>query len=55
LVEAQLAHVKSGPLGMAYDRAEYMAQRRELMTKWAAYLDRVHKGADVVTLPPLAT
>jgi len=48
VVEAQLAHGKSGPLGMAYDRAEYMAQRRELMTKWADYLDRLRKGADVV-------
>lgn len=50
VVEAQLAHGKTGPLGMAYDRAEYMAQRRELMSKWADYLDRLRKGADVVSL-----
>lgn len=50
VVEAQLAHGKSGPLGMAYDRAEYMAQRRELMTKWADYLDRLRIGADVIPL-----
>jgi len=39
VVEAQLAHVKSGPLGAAYDRAEYMEQRRILMRTWANYLD----------------
>jgi len=50
VIEAQLAHGKSGPLGMAYDRAEYMAQRRQLMTAWADYLDRLRKGADVVPL-----
>ena len=54
VVEAQLAHGKTGPLGTAYDRAEYMGQRRELMTKWADYLDKLRRGADVVTLPPRA-
>ncbi len=45
VIEAQLAHVKSGPLGAAYDRAEYMQQRREMMTLWADYLDRLRDGA----------
>jgi len=31
VIEAQLAHGKSGPLGSAYDRAEYMEQRRSMM------------------------
>lgn len=50
VVEAQLAHGKTGPLGMAYDRAEYMAQRRHLMTAWADYLDKLRKGAEVIEL-----
>lgn len=50
VVEAQLAHGKSGPLGMAYDRAEFMEQRRQLMTTWADYLDKLRKGADVVPI-----
>lgn len=54
VIEAQLAHGKSGPLGMAYDRAEYMEQRRRMMGEWADCLDRLRKGADVVTLPPRA-
>lgn len=48
VVEAQLAHMKSGPLGAAYDRAEYMDQRRNLMNEWAAYLDKLRLGAQVV-------
>ncbi len=48
LVEAQLGHGKSGPLGSAYDRAEYMAQRREMMQRWADYLDKLRVGADVI-------
>jgi integrase len=41
VIEAQLAHAKSGPLGMAYDRAEFVQQRRELMQRWADYLDEL--------------
>jgi len=41
VIEAQLAHSKSGPLGSAYDRAEFMAQRRQMMTTWADYLDQL--------------
>lgn len=31
MVEAQLGHGKSGPLGSAYDRADYLGQRRQVM------------------------
>ena len=44
VIEAQLAHGKSGPLGAAYDRAEFMAQRRVMMTQWADYLDGLRRG-----------
>ena len=50
VIEAQLAHGKSGPLGMAYDRAQYMDQRRDMMVKWADYLDKLRAGADVIQL-----
>ena len=49
VVEAQLAHGKSGPLGSAYDRAEYMAQRRVMMQTWADYLDQLKAGAKVIS------
>jgi integrase len=48
VIEAQLAHGKSGPLGMAYDRTEYMEQRRAMMQQWADYLDRLRTGGDVL-------
>ena len=48
VIEAQLAHTKSGPLGAAYDRAEYMDQRRKMMGEWADYLDKLKAGADVI-------
>ena len=38
VIEAQLAHGKSGPLGAAYDRAEFMDQRRQMMGMWVDYL-----------------
>ena len=50
VIEAQLAHGKSGPLGSAYDRTTYMAQRRKMMTDWADYLDKLRQGADVIPL-----
>jgi integrase len=48
VIEAQLAHAKSGPLGAAYDRAEFMAQRRSMMQRWADYLDELRDGAKAV-------
>ena len=50
VIEAQLAHGKSGPLGAAYDRAEFMRQRQQMMATWADYLDKLRVGADVITL-----
>lgn len=50
VIEAQLAHGKSGPLGMAYDRAEYIEQRQQMMQRWADYLDKLRHGADVIQL-----
>lgn len=44
VVEAQLAHGKSGPLGADYDRAEFMEQRRASMVTRADNLDRLRSG-----------
>ena len=48
VIRAQMAHSKSDPLGSAYDRAEYIEQRREIMATWADYLDKLRNGADVI-------
>lgn len=50
VIEAQLAHGKAGPLGMAYDRAEFIEQRRAMMQRWADYLDSLRDGAQVIEL-----
>lgn len=48
VVEAQLAHAVGDPLGRAYNRTQFLQQRRELMQEWADYLDRIKAGAKVV-------
>lgn len=50
VIEAQLAHGKSGPLGAAYDRTSFMRQRLAMMTTWADHLDKLRRGADVIPL-----
>lgn len=41
IIEAQLAHAKKGPLGEAYDRTQFIEQRKEMMQLWADYLDKL--------------
>jgi integrase len=50
VIEAQLAHAVPDALGRAYNRTQFLDQRRELMTRWADYLDRLRDGAQVVPL-----
>ena len=50
VIEAQLAHAVGDALGRAYNRTTFAEQRRELMVKWADYLDRLRVGAHVVPL-----
>lgn len=45
VIEAQLAHKPSGPLGAAYDRAKFLSQRHKMMQEWADYIDRVTQAA----------
>jgi len=49
-IERQLAHKASGPLGAAYDRAQFLAERRKMMQAWADYLDTLRTSANVVPL-----
>lgn len=50
VIEAQLAQRVPDAHGRAYNRTKFLEQRRELMTKWAHYLDRVRDGALVIEL-----
>lgn len=49
-IERQLAHKASGPLGAAYDRAQFLTERRNMMQAWADYLDSLKRGAAVIPL-----
>lgn len=50
VIEAQLAHAVPDALGRAYNRTQYMAQRVDLMQRWADYLDQLRKGAQIIQL-----
>ena len=50
VIEHQLAHKVPDQLGRAYNRTKFVEQRREMMNRWAAFLDGLRQGADVVPL-----
>ena len=50
IIEAQLAHSVKDPLGRAYNRTSHLPQRREMMQRWADYLDELKAGAKVLSL-----
>lgn len=50
VIEAQLAHSVRDSLGRAYNRTEFVEQRRAMLQNWADYLDKLRQGADVVSL-----
>ena len=41
LIEHQLAHTVKDPLGRAYNRTQHLAERTEMMQKWADFLDEL--------------
>ena len=46
VIEAQLAHKEPDTVRLAYNRAQYMEERRQHMEKWADYLDNLRSGND---------
>lgn len=47
VIEAQLAHAVGGALGRAYNRTQFLEQRKVMMSKWADYLDQLRaEGCD---------
>ena len=48
VIEAQLAHAVADALGRAYNRTQFLEQRRDMMKKWADYLDTLRNGAQVI-------
>ncbi len=50
LIEHQLAHAVRDPLGRAYNRTNFIADRKVMMQRWADYLDGLKAGANVIPL-----
>lgn len=50
VVEIQLAHKHGDAVRMAYDRGDFLEERRKLMTWWANECDSMRNGADVTTI-----
>jgi len=53
-IEHQLAHAVRDPNGRAYNRTAHLAERRDMMQRWADYLDRLQAGAEVIALQSIA-
>lgn len=45
VIERQLAHVPTNQVRAAYNRAEYLPERRKMMNEWASYLDALRERA----------
>jgi integrase len=50
VIERQLAHSERNQVRAAYNRAEYLPERRVMMQEWADYLDKLKAGAEVIPL-----
>ena len=48
-IERQLGHAVKGPLGAAYNRADFVAERRRMMQAWADYLEQLEAGVMPLT------
>jgi len=48
-IEANLAHAVKDANGRSYNRTQYLKQRFEQIQQWADYLDKLARGADVIS------
>jgi integrase len=54
VIERQLAHAERNQVRAAYNRAEYLSERKAMMKEWADYLDKLKAGATVISLREIA-
>ncbi len=48
LIEHQLSHAVKDSNGRAYNRTSHLPARKEMMQRWADYLDKLRIGAEVI-------
>ncbi len=49
-IERQLAHTAQNKIRAAYNRAQYLDERRRMMQAWSDYLDSLKNGAEVIPI-----
>lgn len=49
-IERQLGHAVKGPLGAAYNRADFIQERKKMMQAWADYLDKINNGERIIPI-----
>jgi hypothetical protein len=54
VVEVQLAHKHGDATRLAYDRGDFLEERRKLMAWWADQCDQMRQGAEVIELSSAA-
>jgi integrase len=50
VIERQLGHEERDAVRAAYNRAEYLAERRVMMNVWADWIDSIADSARVVPM-----
>jgi hypothetical protein len=50
VIERQLAHQERNAVRAAYNRAEYLGERRAMMKDWADWIDAVVEGGKVIPM-----
>lgn len=50
IIERQLAHAPRNKVRAAYNRAQYLIERRRMMQAWADFLDGLKSGGKLVTI-----
>lgn len=48
VIERQLAHGERNKVKAAYNHAQYLPERRQMMQAWADYLDALRDGAEII-------
>ena len=55
MIERQLAHKEPNKIRSAYNRAEYLPERRQMMQQWADIVVALAQGAKVIPLKRIGT
>jgi integrase len=53
-IERQLAHSERNKVSAAYNYAEHLPKRKEMMQHWADYLDALRAGAKLISIGMVA-